>query len=214
MTSFVNAENSWPLRRAKATRTRRSIVDAAHVLFVEKGYAASTIPEIADAAGVSRATVFNSVGGKADVLKAAYDLAVVGDDEPVPLHRRPEMLAMFAEADPRRTIELYSHLIGGVGERISPIYEAFRAAAGADTQIRDLWTQIQAERYFGATQFVRMLSSKGQLRAGLTTSTAADIVWVLIDNSLYHRFVVERGWKRRRFERWFATSLITHLLHP
>ena len=34
---------------------------------------------------MSRKTVFDSVGGKAQLMKLAYDFAIVGDDEPVPL---------------------------------------------------------------------------------------------------------------------------------
>ena len=64
MISGVNEDDgAWPLRRAKATMTRRSVVDAAAKLFVERGYLATSVQQVADEAGVSRATVFNSVGG-------------------------------------------------------------------------------------------------------------------------------------------------------
>ena len=104
------------------------------------------MPAIAAAAGVSRATVFNSVGSKAVVLKASYDVAVVGDGAPVPIFQRPEMKAMFAEPDPRRTLELYAEIIAGIGERISGLYEVCRAAAEADPAIARLWDRIQAAR--------------------------------------------------------------------
>ena len=68
------------VRDEQARRTRRAIVTAAHDLFLAQGYAATTIDAIAAAAHVSRRTVFNSVGGKAALLKLAWDWAVVGDD--------------------------------------------------------------------------------------------------------------------------------------
>jgi hypothetical protein len=40
---------------------------------VERGYGATTIGDIAAAAGVSRATVFASAGAKPALLKAAFD---------------------------------------------------------------------------------------------------------------------------------------------
>jgi AcrR family transcriptional regulator len=52
-------------------------------LFVERGYAPTTIEAIAERAGVSRRTVFTSVGGKADLSKLAFDWTLAGDDEPV-----------------------------------------------------------------------------------------------------------------------------------
>ena len=50
------------VRDEQARRTRRAIVTAAHDLFLARGYAATTIDGIAEAAHVSRRTVFNSVG--------------------------------------------------------------------------------------------------------------------------------------------------------
>ncbi len=212
MTDDVNGTEAWPRRRARASATRAKILAAASELFLRDGYVPTTMPAIADVAGVSRATVFNSVGSKADVLKACYDIAIVGDDTPLPIYARPEMQAMFAEPDPRATITRYAAIITAIGTRVSPIYEVFRAAAGADPQVRAMWTQIQDERHFGATRFAEMLSAKSPRPDGLSINEAADIIWVLIDNSLYHRLVIDRSWSPDRFQRWFATTLSAHLL--
>ena len=127
--SDVNEQMEWPLRRAKAAVTRLAVIDAASRLFVSDGYAGTSIQAIADEAGVSRATVFNSVGGKAALLKACYDIATVGDDEPIPLPQRADATAARLEPDPRRSINLYAAMIANIGERLAPIYEVFRAAA-------------------------------------------------------------------------------------
>ena len=66
------------LRLERADATRLAIAAAAGRLFAERGYAATSIEEIAAAAGVGRATVFTSVGGKPELLKEAYRLAVRG----------------------------------------------------------------------------------------------------------------------------------------
>ena len=90
------------VRDEQARRTRRAIVTAAHDLFLAQGYAATTIDGIAEAAHVSRRTVFNSVGGKPTLLKLAWDWAIVGDDEPIALADRPAIKAILAESDPRK----------------------------------------------------------------------------------------------------------------
>jgi AcrR family transcriptional regulator len=212
MTSEVKAEDSWPLRRAKARATRMAIIEAAGSLFVERGYLATSVEAVANAAGVSRATVFNSVGGKLQLLRAAYDVATVGDDEPVPLPQRPEAMAVRAEPDSGRAVALYAAMVTGVSRRLAPIYEVFRAVAGVDAEVRAEWGEIQRERLGGARGFVRLLRAKGQLREGLTDETAGDLVWVLIDASLYHRLVVERSWSVRRFETWLARTMQRELL--
>jgi AcrR family transcriptional regulator len=208
MTSTVN----YPVRSAKAAGTRAAVLAAAHRLFLEQGYAATTAQQVADAAGVSRATVFNSVGGKVALLRGCYDVAVVGDDEPVPLPQRPGLLAVRAAKDPATAIALYAKVATEVAGRLSGIYEVFRSAATNDADIRASWAQVQAERLGGSHGFVRILAEKGPLRRGLDRKEAGDVVWAQIDPGLYHRLVVERGWPPRRFERWLARQLTTYLV--
>lgn len=206
--------SSFPLRAAKAARTRQQVSAAAGRLFVQRGYVATTVHDIAAAAGVSRATVFNSVGGKPALLRACYDIATVGDDDPTPLPQRPELLAVRDAPDQRRTIQLYAGVIADIGERLSGIYEVFRAAAATDPDIKTQWDQIQAERLGGGRGLVHILAGKGPLRSGLDVEEAGDVVWAHIDASLYHRLVVERGWSRSRFEEWFTRTLTSYLLPP
>jgi AcrR family transcriptional regulator len=210
----ADQDSAWPRRRAKAAATRLSIIEAAGRLFVQQGYSGASVQAIADEAGVSRATVFNAVGGKAALLKAAYDVGTVGDDEPVPLPQRPEAVNARLEPDPVRFIALYSEMIAGIGQRLAPIYEVFRAAAASDPEVAALWRDIQAERLKGARGFVGLLRGKTSLRPGLDEDAAGDVVWILIDASLYHRLAVERGWSRAQFQDWLAATLTTQLLGP
>jgi AcrR family transcriptional regulator len=201
-----------PLRTAHAGETRRSIIDAATRLFVETGYGATSMDAIAEEAGVSRATVFSAVGSKAALLKTAYDVALVGDDDLVALPDRAESRSIRAEPDPRRYLERYAALIVGLGARVAPIYEAIRGAASADPDIRPVWEKIQQERRIGAAHVVADAASKGSLRAGIDQEGAADVVWVLVDPGLYRLLVDHRGWPRQRYIDWLAASLIHELL--
>jgi AcrR family transcriptional regulator len=213
MTSDVKiSDEAWPLRRAKARVTRRAVIGAASDLFIEQGYLDTSVQAVAEAAGVSRATVFNSVGGKLQLLRAAYDIATVGDDAPVPLPERPEAIAVIDEPDQVRAIELYAAMVTALSRRLAPIYEVFRAVAGVDADVRAEWADIQRERLGGARGFVRLLRAKGPLREGLPDEIAGDIVWTLIDASLYHRLVIERDWTVRRFQTWLAGALQRELL--
>src|ERR1044071_9111035 len=79
---------SSQVRDEQARRPRHAVVTAARELFLAEGYAATTIDAIAEAAHVSRRTVFNSAGGKSVLLKLAFEWAIVGGDEPVALADR------------------------------------------------------------------------------------------------------------------------------
>jgi len=56
------------LRERKKQRTRETIARAAHELFVQKGYDATTLPDIAQAADVSTRTIFAYFASKEDIL--------------------------------------------------------------------------------------------------------------------------------------------------
>ena len=206
------AEYRSPRRDAQAKATRLAIIEAAGRMFVERGYAATSIEAIAEAAGVGRATVFTSVGGKAALLKAAYDVALVGDDEPVALPERPWAQHVRDGATQHERVGRYAEMVTMIDGRYAPIYEAFRGAATADPEVRELWQEIRDERRTGATNVVRMIRELGRLRRGLTGEVAADLVWVLNDPGLYHQLVIERGWSPSRFASWLASTMQAQLL--
>ena len=76
-------------------------------LFLERGYAGTTLAAIAAEAGLSVETVFKGFGNKPGLVKAVFDVSIVGDDEPVPLMERDKIRRMRAEADPHRGLRMY-----------------------------------------------------------------------------------------------------------
>jgi AcrR family transcriptional regulator len=200
------------VRDEQARRTRRAIVAAAHDLFLAQGYAATTIDGIAQAAHVSRRTVFNSVGGKAALLKLALDWAIVGDDEPVPLADRPAIQAILAEPDPRRALMLWVQAVADVAARVTPLGEVLIAAADIDPSAARLLAEASRNRMLGATAFIRYLASLNGLAAGMTEQRAAELCWALTDGHLYRLLVAQRGWSITDFNRWLADSLAAALL--
>jgi AcrR family transcriptional regulator len=76
------------LRERKKQRTRETIAHAAHELFAERGYHATTLPEIAEAADVSTRTIFAYFPSKEDILFS--DFPVMKDALAQALANRPE----------------------------------------------------------------------------------------------------------------------------
>jgi AcrR family transcriptional regulator len=203
------------LRRERAEATRLAIVDAAGRLFAERGYAATSIEDVAGAAAVGRATVFNSVGGKPELLKEAYRLAVRGPaNANTPLGQQARSRKISAEADAHKLLAGYAGVMVEVGRRLAPLYEAVRAAAHADPEARELWHVITEERRTAATGLVRRLAERNALLDGLDRQSASDILWVLNDPGLYRLLVMERGWTERRFRTWLTNAMQTQLLEP
>ena len=208
----VKRSYSSPLRLAQARATRRAIVDAAARLFLERGYGPTTVDAIAEAAGVSRKTVFTSVGGKVEALKLAIDWAVVGDDEPVPLLERPHVQAGLAEPDARRILTDYAADVRVIHSRIAPLAAVVQEASGLEAGVRALAEQGRRQRLEGMKFLAQVLAERGALKPYLSASEAADILWLFNDPAMYQRLVVERQWSQERYQQWLTEALISLLI--
>jgi AcrR family transcriptional regulator len=214
MSEAVKRNYESALRAEQAKATRRAIVDAAARLFVQRGYGGTTIDAIAEAAGVSRKTVFTSVGGKLEALKLARDWAIAGDDEPVPIMDRPEVRRAQHEPDARIVLRMYAHMVLDRSTRAAALHTVIEAAAGVDAGVRALAEEGRAQRLTGMRELAGQLARRGALPPGMTVEEAADILWLFNDGRVYHRLVLERGWSAERFEQWLAETLVTQLIRP
>jgi AcrR family transcriptional regulator len=208
---------SSPLRERQASTTRRAVLDAARELFITQGYGATTVEQIAQRAGVSKPTVFTAVGSKQMVLRAVRDVAIAGDDEPVPVARRPATDRIRAEPDQRRAAGLLAQHLTGVASRYAEIHEVLHAAAdGGEQELRELWETEEDQRLTGARFWIGVLTSKGPLRPHLSNGTAADVLWLLMSPDQCYRLVHRRRWTKQKYQRWLAASIMQLLLadHP
>jgi AcrR family transcriptional regulator len=199
-------------RQEQARRTRRVMLQAAHRLFLERGYPATTMPAVAEAAGVSVQSVYKAFGNKAALLKAVFDVAMAGDDEPVPMLQRAALGRVRDEPDPRRKLELYGEFVAAVTPRHVPVQLLAKAAATTDPEAAGVWEQLQAERLEGLTMFARALADAGHLRPDVSVEEARDLLWTCNSPETYDLLVLQRGWTPERYGRWVAGSLTAALL--
>ena len=198
-------------RRELAKQNRASILDVARELFLARGYAATTIGEIASSAGVSVETVYKAFGNKPGVAKAVFDVAVVGDDRPVPLFERPEIKAVQAEPDVRKKIEMwFSHYPARRG-RTAPIELVIRDAAAIDRAAAAVRDELRDELLRGMRMLATNLMDGGGVRAGLSVEEVADILFAYISVELYEVLVLMRGWSIERYTRFITDALILGL---
>lgn len=201
-----------PRRRQQALVTRRAILDAARELFVERGYVTTTIDAIAARARVSPETVYATFKNKRSLLSQLLDVAIAGDDAPMPILERPWVKQLRDEADPQRRLEVLARNGRSILERSASMYEVLRGAAAADPEIASLWERAKAQRLAGQRELLRILTEHAPLRHGLQATTATDILFAIGSPETYRLLVVDRGWSADRFERWYADALTRLLL--
>jgi AcrR family transcriptional regulator len=204
-----------PLREEQARQTQLRILDAAHGLLLEQGYTATTMAAVAAAAGVSTQTVYKTFGTKPALVKRLYDVTLVGDDQPVPLADRPEMVAMRAETDPRRFLTGYAIVGRTLVERLGPLLRVLVAGARAgDPELREFVDTINGERLAGSTQIVSRLAGMGALRPGLSQERARDAIWMLNSVEVWSLLTEQRGWSGEEYADWVSKAMADAVLGP
>ena len=197
-------------RAEGARRTRDQIIEVATRLLLDGGYSAMTIASLAEAAGVSPQTVYNSVGGKPMVVKAVYDTLMAGDEAEVAMSDRPEFRAMFDAVDRGSFVAAYAAWVRVLSSRVGPLL-GILTAHGVDASIADLLATIDRERYTGTTQAMTGVRTRLGLPDRIATEAdftrLIDGVWVLNAPEVYDRLVRRAGWSPAAYESWLTGQL-------
>jgi TetR/AcrR family transcriptional regulator, regulator of autoinduction and epiphytic fitness len=201
------------LRADQARETRRRIRAAADALFLERGYAAVSIDDIARAAGVARQTVFTVFGSKAKLLKEVLDVRLAGDDEPLSIAERPAGQRVLAATDPVDAIRRQAKLIVETAGRVAPLWPAMTSAAADDAEMAELVRFYDEGRHEGIGVIVDVVAALGALRKDRSRAKARDAVWLLTSPAVVHG-AQSRGWSPAELERWYVDCLTAVLLDP
>lgn len=198
-------------RRAAAEETRRAVLDAAHDLFTQHGYDATSVAAVARAAGVAVDTVYASVGRKPRLLLAVHDLVLGEGAGPVAAEQRAYVQRVRAATDARTRIAVYAEAMGRLLPLTTPLLDALRAAAVTDDDCRAEWVEVTERRARNMRLFAADLRATGELRDDLDDDAVADLVWSL-NGPEYYGLVTSRGRTPEQYAALLADVLTRTLL--
>ncbi len=198
-------------RRAQARATRERILETARTLFVEQGYAGTSIARIAAAAGVSTPTVFAGFSSKVNLLKEATETMLVGDAEPVGLHERPAMKHVHDGPTGPEVLRRLAALIAELAPGVCPIFAVVLAAADADAEIARLARTLDEQRLDGATRLATTVMTRLGDDDPDRFAEIRDTIWTMNSPQLYGLLVVQRGWSTERYRSWLERTLLAAL---
>jgi len=201
-----------PRRIEAARETRRAVLAAARQQFVENGYAHTTLAAIAEAAGVSVATVKLVGGTKPKLLVATIQAEVRRDDDSVPLAEQQWWRELLAEPDSHRMLKKFAAAVASTVERQSELFAVVWQAAAGEPEIASLDQRARQGRWNDLRVVAQALAERGALRPGLDLDTATDIIWALASPQLYRLLTVDRKWSTERWGAWLSESLTIQLL--
>jgi AcrR family transcriptional regulator len=198
-----------PQRREQATATRMRIVQAARTLLLQRGYASTTMADVAAAAGVAVQTVYSAIGGgKAALASQVWDITLAGDAEQVPMSARPPFQAILDDPDPHGKLQRYAHVSREIYDRLGPVARVLRAGAAAgDADLQQLVETTEQQRLTGTALLARHLDELGALRPGLSVEAAGHRLWALNAPELADGLTLRCGWSLDELEDWMADSM-------
>jgi AcrR family transcriptional regulator len=189
-----------PRRQQQAAETRAAVLVAAAELFAGRGWAATGMRDVAGAAGVSVETVYANFSSKAELLMAAIDVGVVGDDDPVPLAQRREFAAMAAGSTADR-IAAAARLITAINQRIGGLRRALGEAAASDPVLAQKVAEAEGRRRTNTRQGIELVMGRP------VDDDEVDTVWAFTGVDVFHLLTDVGGWSVRRYEDWVRQTL-------
>jgi AcrR family transcriptional regulator len=192
------------LRQRQAQATAQLIVEAAKALFLERGYASTTIEAIAERAEVAASTVYAVFGSKRGIFRAIRAAwheqtqirqVTLGDPGDLSPEERLDRLA----AGTRRQWEF--------GADVVAIYQG---AAAADPEAAAELKEALAGRRKALEHYAATLAP--YLRTGVDVDRAAAVIQALCLAEVYHQLVREAGWTVEEYQNWLAQALKRELL--
>ncbi len=188
------------LREAQGQVTRDRVVEAGLELFSTRGYATTTVTELAAEAGVAVDTIYKAFGSKVGVVEAIIE-AARSDDAVAAMHAA----WLAAQGDPARQLATYVQGIGRFWARNDRLASMLQSGTG-DADIAAIWARRQALRRKLVHDHVATWTDAA-FRPGYTRDVAVDLIWALTSSETYHALVVESGWSVRRWEREISAAL-------
>ena len=193
-------------RQAAAQERQRRVLEAATELFLEHGYGATSINQIAKAADVSPQSVYATFDGKAGILEAAVNLARTGAASGGN-RDSAEAETLMAESDPRKRCQLTAAFLRQVNEgQAAPLIAIVERASASDPALADLHTRFRDQRRASVEMLTSSMPTKA-FRKGLKRQEAIDAMTFLSAGHTYTELVEELGWSPARFESWLADAL-------
>lgn len=197
-------------RQQQAAEARLAVLTVARRLLLSHGYARTTVPAVAAAAGVSPEFVYKNIGAKPALLAAVLDVAVGGDDVPMRFVERDSIAQLRTLTSAGEVVEGYVQVMAQLQVRVAPLL--LLAAQSADPEAANLVSKADADRVVGMTSLAQHLHRLGGLRPDATVDTTRDVLWTYTSAQLYDLLVGRRGWSLEQYEQFVREALVAALL--
>jgi AcrR family transcriptional regulator len=177
-----------------------AILDAARVLFEERGYFAVGLETVASKAGISRQAIYLHFESKADLLRALHER--VNEQDVAPAFEK-----VWAAETAEAALDAWINATAEAVPKFIGIANTLNAARRSDPDVEATWEAPAEGHYADCLRLATRLKQKKKLGPRMTIADAADILWCQTGIWAYESLVVDRSWPIARWVRWQQRTL-------
>jgi len=201
-------------RKEQAAATRRSIIGAAHRLFIRDGYVATTMADIGDEAGVAVQTVYFVFSTKAKLLLEVVMSVSAGEGEPTDTAQRSWVREAESSGEPLRALALSIDGGSDIFTLMGPLIPMIQAVSATDDDVAAEWDAMLRHKHDTIHRLMAAIDDGGHLRPGIDADQATDVFVALSSVEMYQMLVTRLGWTPTRFKAWTYQTVCEQLLRP
>ena len=192
--------NPPTLRARQAQRTREDILGAARRLFAERGYSRTSVRDIAESAGVSSQTVYDSVGSKQTIVARLNDLIDVEADIAT-------IVSTAARSgDPDQIVAVQAKVVRSIMEHCGDIIRALVTGAAAEPDLARVLAEGHRRHVEGARRIVGLLQQLDALDESVSAEAAVDTLSATSDATFALLLQDAYGWSLDAIEAWVTAT--------
>jgi AcrR family transcriptional regulator len=193
-------EETPSLRERRAQLTRDEILGAARRLFAERGYARTSVRDIAKAAGVSAQTVYDSVGSKQALVLSLNDL--IDAEAGIAGIAR----AAAESEDPGEVAATNARITRSILEHCGDIIHALVTGAAAEPELAAVLAEGQRRHLEGAGRVVALLRGLDDVTGPIDPDEAVETLAAITDIRFALVLQENYGWSLDRLEGWMGDA--------
>ena len=202
----VNVPVKGNLRAARKAETEERLVRAATELFVERGYAATTLADVAERARLAPRTVYLRFATKAELLQRCISVAIAGDTAPTPIAERDWMTRTNTAPTLDERLHLMASITAMLMSRAGPLLGVAQQAAATEPAIAAAAQAGREDTKRTLGEFWRRLGGDGLLPPGADVDWLTDTATLLAHAETYLLLAATSGWDIETYQTWLETT--------
>ncbi|WP_157987432.1 TetR/AcrR family transcriptional regulator [Jiangella endophytica] len=199
------------LRAKQAAQTRQAVLAAAGTCFSSRGYAGTSLTDIAHEAGVSVETV-KAIAPKRDLLLMAFRQSFTGSPGGELIAEKEAGARLLAIDDGEEFLSALVDFLAAANAASSRLWRAFTSAANSDPALASALREHMGRRRADCEHAIDAFAARGMLHGSVSRDERVETYIYLVAPETHEHFVLDVGWAQPSYRDWLEQAVRSMVL--